>query len=599
MGGIAGFRLLGLGLNVIIDQMKSHLNIILRTWKILKPFHKDFYFQLFFIFVSQGIAISMTLVMGKFIDALVGKNIDLIIYILIALPVLRIVQAGTNYIIDSHYMKNLDQGVIQYLQEFSLKKVLSLNISQYIEDHSAVKKDVTDKGEVALKGVIEELSLTIFPIFVFITLSLVVISWYAPVVGLWCFISLAVLMLWVNYFTKYFRPFVKQNRDNWIEQTKIKVEAFQHLQLIRQLGVEDIYLKKYLSRRLEFINYHVNTWMKNVKHRNLRALSIGMSRYVALVLTVYFFSKGNLTIGAIYAIFTWSGDLYSNVGNLAGALRNLPLQILDIERYFEASIDKEPAFKESGKEKYKQGVISFENVSFKYPKGDHNVLENISFVIPENKKVAFVGHSGCGKSTIIKLLLRAYDYDSGNIKIGNTEIRDLNAVELRRNIGYVEQHVDLFDDTLRENILFGVTKGKKITNKELEEVAHKARISQFYHRLGKEKFESMIGERGIKLSGGERQRVGIARALIKKPDIFIFDEATSNLDSENETYIKEAIDEASVGKTSIIVAHRLSTIRDSDLIIVMDKGGIVGQGNHNELLETCAEYKNLVEHQMK
>ncbi len=578
--------------------MKSHLNIILRTWKILKPFHKDFYFQLFFIFISQGIAISFTFIISKLIDALVGKNIDVVIYALIAFPVLRIFQALANYVIDSHYLKSLDQGLNQYLQEFSLKKVLSLNISQYVEDHSAIKKEVTDRGEESLKAIIEELFLTAAPILMFIVLSLLVISWYAPIIGLWCFVTVAILLVWVNYFTNYFRPFVKQNRDNWIEQKKIRTEAFQHLHLIRQLGVEDFYLKKYLSNRLRILNYHINTWLKNTRHRNLRGFYIGMSRWVSLVLAIYFFSKGNLTIGAIYAIFSWTGDMYSEIGHVANALRNIPMQILDIERYFEASIDKEPVFKESGKEKYKQGVISFENVFFKYPKGEHNVLENISFVIPENKKVAFVGHSGCGKSTIIKLLLRAYDYDSGSIKIGDKEIRDLNAVELRRNIGYVEQHVDLFDDTLRENILFGVTKNKKVSSKELDEVAHKARIDQFFHRLGEKKFETMIGERGIKLSGGERQRVGIARALIKKPDIFIFDEATSNLDSENETYIGEAITEASVGKTSIIVAHRLSTIRDSDVIIVMDKGRIVGQGKHDELLETCAEYKNLVEHQV-
>lgn len=578
--------------------MKSHINLIFRTWKILEPFHSDLYFQLFFIFIVQGMGIINIFLISKLIDALVVKNMDTVIYILVAFPILRFIQSVISYTIDSSYNRNLGQSIFQYLQEFSLKKVLSLNISQYTEDHSAIKKDVTDKGETALKDVIEELILRVFPFIIFIILALVMISFYIPAIGLWCFITLVILSIWVNYFTKHFRQLVKQNRDNWIENTKIRTEAFQHLQLIRQMGVEDIFLKKYLNRRLDFLNYHVNTWMKNVKHVNTRSFYIGISRYISLALAVYFFSSGELTIGAVYAIFSWTGDLYNNIGNLTVTLRNVPLQILDIERYFETSIDKRPLFEESGKEKYKQGAISFDNVSFKYPKGDHNVLENISFVIPEGKKVAFVGHSGCGKTTIIKLLLRIYDYGDGSIKIGHKEIRSLNTIELRRNIGYVEQHVDLFDDTLRENILLGVTKSKKVSNKDLEEVAHKSRIDQFYHRLGEKKFETMIGERGIKLSGGERQRVGIARALIKKPDIFIFDEATSSLDSENETYIKEAIDEASVGKTSIIVAHRLSTVRDADIIIVMDKGKIVGMGKHKELLNSCVVYKNLVEHQM-
>jgi len=271
-----------------------------------------------------------------------------------------------------------------------------------------------------------------------------------------------------------------------------------------------------------------------------------------------------------------------------------------------------PEFEEEGKNKFVAGDIEFQNLSFKYPKGENNVLENLSFKINHGEKVAFVGYSGSGKTTIIQLLLRAYDYNIGDIKIGNVSLKEMSANSLRENIGYVEQHVDLFDDTIKNNILFGL-KDEKIlekiekenqnidTNFEnniLETLARKARIDQFYHRLGEKKFDTMIGERGIKLSGGERQRVGIARALIKNPDILIFDEATSSLDAENETYIKEAIDEASHGRTTIIIAHRLSTIINADKIFMMSHGKILAEGTHNELLKSCKEYKDLVEAQM-
>ena len=188
---------------------------------------------------------------------------------------------------------------------------------------------------------------------------------------------------------------------------------------------------------------------------------------------------------------------------------------------------------------------------------------------------------------------------SGSIKIGNHELREIDAHYLREKIGYVEQHVDLLDDTILKNILLGVKESaRKKATKDLEEIAHKARIDQFYHRLGEKKFDTVVGERGIKLSGGERQRIGIARAIIKDPEILIFDEATSSLDTENERFVMDAINDVSKGKTTIIVAHRLSTIRNADKIIVMDKGKVVGEGTHDELLVSSPIYKNLVEHQL-
>ena len=207
-----------------------------------------------------------------------------------------------------------------------------------------------------------------------------------------------------------------------------------------------------------------------------------------------------------------------------------------------------------------------------------------------------MGASGGGKSSLVKLLLRAYDYTTGSIKIGSTELRNFDYQSLRAHIGYVDQHVDLFDTSIKDNLLLGID--REVPDTELKDIAKKARITQFYDRLGELGLNTIIGERGIKLSGGERQRVGIARALIRNPDILIFDEATSALDTENESYISEAIDEASKGRTTIIIAHRLSTVRDADKIIVMDRGTVVAEGTHEELMSTSSHYQTLVAHQL-
>jgi ATP-binding cassette subfamily B protein len=191
-----------------------------------------------------------------------------------------------------------------------------------------------------------------------------------------------------------------------------------------------------------------------------------------------------------------------------------------------------------------------------------------------------------------------YDWDGGDISINGLSIRKLDAQVLRQKIGYVEQHVDLFDTTIRENILFGL-KNKTLTEEKMSEIVSMARIDQFFHRLGSSGLDTVIGERGVKLSGGERQRIGIARALAKDPEILVFDEATASLDTENEKYIQEAIDESSKGRTTIIIAHRLSTIQNSDIIFVMDKGEVVDQGTHEELKTRSIEYQRLIHAQEK
>ena len=258
------------------------------------------------------------------------------------------------------------------------------------------------------------------------------------------------------------------------------------------------------------------------------------------------------------------------------------------------------------------GEIEFRNVSFSYPviKNDSDMeqteeisssdaLRNVSFTIKAGETCAFVGQSGAGKTTLVNLLLRAYDPNGGKILVDGNDLRTLDLTFYRRAIGLVEQQVELFDETLRYNILFGVNNERHlISDEDLEVIAKKACIDKFYHRLGGKKFETLIGERGIRLSGGERQRVGIARALAKDPHILIFDEATSNLDTENEALIHQAMREALRGRTGIIIAHRLSTIKGVDKIVVFDRGQVVGIGTHNELVEMCEPYRRLIEKQV-
>ena len=238
-----------------------------------------------------------------------------------------------------------------------------------------------------------------------------------------------------------------------------------------------------------------------------------------------------------------------------------------------------------------KSVISYENVSFRYNPDSELVLKNIKLEVKKNQKVALVGSSGSGKTTLLNLLPRFYDVESGSIKIDGTDIREFSLSSLRNLMGIVTQEVILFNDTVKNNIAYGV---ENFSQEQIEEAAAQANASQFIKELPKG-FDTIIGERGMFLSGGQRQRISIARAILKNPPILIFDEATSSLDSESEQLIQEAIENLVKDRTVLVIAHRLSSILNSDKIVLLENGEIVDEGINSELLKRSGRYRQLYE----
>lgn len=578
--------------------MQKYLSLVQRLWKMLQPFHKDFYIQLFSTIIQQGITVFSIYLIAKVLDAIIHKNFEVALQLVMFNLGIVVVRIIIGYFSELHAQNKITFAIQQHLEEYSFKKIFKLNISQYTEDHSAIKEQVINRGETAIENIISTLILNLLPTVTQILFAIIAMSFYSKLVALWSLVTLIIVVLWSNHFAKYHRPFIKQDIDNWDKQKKIRTESFQHLSLIRTLGAEDFYLEKYLHNRQNFLDYKKFVWSKSVGHGYKRFSFFNISRSISSIIIIYLAYLGTLTVGSIYAIWSYITEANSQIFVIVQAIRQMPLRFTELEKYLHI-VDREALFDEGGESTKLSGDIIIHNLTFKYPHGNIELFNNLSLVIPHGKKVAFVGSSGSGKSTIVKLLLRIYTYEQGSITIDGKELKDIDAVYLRENIGYVEQHVDLFDETIRENILVGVhNKYKKEAEGRLEDVAKHARISEFYHRLGEAKFDTFIGERGVKLSGGERQRIGIARAIIKNPDILIFDEATASLDAENEAKVMEAINDVSQGKTSIIIAHRLSTVRDADKIIVMDRGRVVGEGTHDELMQSNDIYQNLVAHQL-
>ena len=271
---------------------------------------------------------------------------------------------------------------------------------------------------------------------------------------------------------------------------------------------------------------------------------------------------------------------------LSGARRVLPI-IDDIQKIKDKSHSKDLILN--------KGEIIFENVNFEYSKAERLILGSINLTIPGEKMTALVGHSGAGKSTILNLIPRFYDADSGNIKIDNQSVYDSTIFSLRKNISLVSQDTTLFDDTIRNNIAYA---DLNASQEDIEEAAKFSFAHEFIENLPN-KYDTLIGENGIRLSGGEKQRLSIARAILKKSPIILLDEATSSLDAETENKIQKAINFLIKGRTTIVIAHRLSTILNSDKIYVIDNGNVVGEGKHKELLVSSNLYKNFYEKQIK
>jgi subfamily B ATP-binding cassette protein MsbA len=270
---------------------------------------------------------------------------------------------------------------------------------------------------------------------------------------------------------------------------------------------------------------------------------------------------------------------------LSGAKRVLPI------------IDDDPEIKDNDNSKellLNNGNVVFNKVKFQYSNDDKHILNNIDLDIPGKKMTALVGQSGAGKSTILNLIPRFYNVDGGDIKIDNQSIYNTTINSLRKHISLVSQDTTLFDDTIKNNIAYA---NSLATQEEIEQAAKYSFADDFIRNLPN-KYDTLIGENGVRLSGGEKQRISIARAILKKSHIILLDEATSSLDAETENKIQKAITFLTKGRTTIVIAHRLSTILNSDKIYVIDKGEVIGKGKHDDLLISSNVYKNFYEKQI-
>lgn len=322
----------------------------------------------------------------------------------------------------------------------------------------------------------------------------------------------------------------------------------------------------------------------------------GMAPVAVIGYAGYQVIHGSLTLGVLAAFIGYIDSLYNPLRRLVNSSTTLTQSVASMDRMFELMDEKyDITDRENAKELQQvAGKVTFDDVAFRYNDDGRNVLNQLNFTIEPGQTAAFVGMSGGGKSTIISLIPRFYDVTGGSIKIDGQDIRDLTIESLRRNIGIVQQDNVLFSDSIKENILMG---NPQATDEEVYAAAKAANAHDFIMSFP-DGYDTLVGERGVKLSGGQKQRVAIARVFLKNPPILILDEATSALDLESEALIQESLDRLAHNRTTLIVAHRLSTITHADQIMLIDHGEVKEHGTHQQLMQAGGAYHDLFQIQV-
>lgn len=338
-------------------------------------------------------------------------------------------------------------------------------------------------------------------------------------------------------------------------------------------------------RKSKLVAYRIMAWNSSVSYILMKVVTL----FVLLCGTWFVINK-QMTYGEFIAFVLLSNVFLGPIQQINAVIEMYPKGIAGFKRYVEM-LETEPDVADApdaSDVKHLKGNIKYRDVSFSY-EGKENVLDNINLTIRAGETIALVGPSGAGKTTICSLLPRFYDINSGSLTIDGIEIKQMTLKSLRSQIGIVQQDVYLFDGTIRENIAYG---NLDASEDEIWEAARRAQLEDIILSQT-EGMNTLIGERGVKLSGGQKQRLSIARMFLKNPSILILDEATSALDTETEVAIQHALSELSQGRTTLVIAHRLATIKNADRIVVVTENGIVEQGNHDELLAVKGAYKRL------
>ena len=473
----------------------------------------------------------------------------------------------------------------------------SLSLGFHQTRRTGALNRVIERGASAIDYLIRFLAFNIGPTFVRLILAAIALAVaFDPLLGLVAVITVFIYAVATVIITEWR---VRQRRRMNVADTRfrgIAVDILTNFETVKSFAAERRETERFDEAMSNYNTHYVETVRSMYVLNATQAFVMMFGMAVALILSAWNISQGRMDIGGIVAVQMLFVTLYAPLNILGWAWREIKQGAVDLEKlYGLLEMKPEVADKSDARVlKDPKGDVAFEKVRFTHDARAVGV-QDVSFDLQAGKKIAFVGTSGAGKSTLLKLLFRFYDVLDGRVLIDGQDVRDFTQESLRQALGLVPQDVVLFNETIKSNI--GYAKPDASMD-ELRDAARRAQLLDFIESLP-DGWETKVGERGLKLSGGEKQRVGIARVILANPAILVLDEATSALDSATEAAVQDALDEASKGRTTLMVAHRLSTVQNADEIVVLKAGQVIERGTHEALLAEKGEYADMWARQAK
>ena len=598
-----------------VKEQKLKPGTVKRIFSFARPYRTNIIIYLATVVVDAGLIVATPLLLKRLIDeGVIPKDPSVVTNLAILVGLIAIADAAFN-MLGRYFSSRIGEGLIYDLRSLVFAHVQKQSIAFFTRTQtgaliSRINSDVIGAQQAftaTLSGVVSNVVS-----LVLVTITMLILSWQITIFSL---LLLPVFLIPTKWVGRRLQSLTRESFGVNAEMSSTMTERFNvsGAMLVALYGEPDREREYFRSRARRVADIGIKMAMLN------RLFFIALTS-VAAIATAFAYGigghlaiQGGVTVGTLLAITALLARLYGPLTALSNVRIDVMTSLVSFERVFEV-LDLEPMVKNRDNAvvlKTTEPKIEFKNVNFSYPRAEEislaslesaakaetvqsgQVLRDLSFVAAPGTMTALVGPSGAGKTTISALLPRLYDVTDGSISIDGHDIRDLTLESLRDSIGVVMQDAHLFHETIAENLRYAK---QDATEEEMIQACKSAQIWTLIDSLPN-RFETMVGERGHRLSGGEKQRLAIARLLLKSPSVVILDEATAHLDSENEQLVHAALQTALKGRTSIVIAHRLSTVRDADQILVLEKGSIVERGTHDELVAQGGLYSELYNRQ--